>query len=55
VINTIGFNSTIDADNGYILIKPFYSGGDRSKLLIYDAVEKRQRLSDPGFIQWTLS
>ena len=44
-----GFNSTIDADGGYVLIKPFYEGGDRSKVLIYDTVTESVDLIDTGF------
>lgn len=44
-----GFNSTIDADSGYVLIKPFYEGGDRSKVLIYDTVNETAEIIDTGF------
>ncbi len=44
-----GFNSTIDADSGYVLIKPFYAGGDRSKVLIYDTVNETAEIIDTGF------
>ena len=44
-----GFNSTIDADGGYVLIKPFYEGGDRSKVLIYDTGQETAQLIDTGF------
>ena len=44
-----GFNSTIDADGGYVLIKPFYEGGDRSKVLIYDTAQETAQLIDTGF------
>ncbi|MBT99267.1 MAG: hypothetical protein CL902_11680 [Dehalococcoidia bacterium] len=44
-----GFNSTIDADSGYILIKPFYAGGDRSKVLIYDTLNETAEIVDTGF------
>jgi len=44
-----GFNSTIDADGGYVLIKPFYEGGDRSKVLIYDTAQETAQLFDTGF------
>ena len=45
----IGFNSTIDADGGYVLIKPFYQGGDRS-LLVFDTATETARLIDTGFV-----
>jgi hypothetical protein len=48
-VEVTGFDSTIDADSGYILIKPFYAGGDRSKLLIYDTVEKTSEIIETGF------
>jgi len=48
-VEVTGFNSTIDADSGYILIKPFHAGGDRSKLLIYDTVEETSQIIDAGF------
>ncbi len=48
-VDVTGFNSTIDAVSGYILIKPFYSGGDRSKLLIYDTVEKTSEIIETVF------
>ncbi|PKB72283.1 MAG: hypothetical protein BZY87_01335 [SAR202 cluster bacterium Io17-Chloro-G6] len=44
-----GFNSTIDADGGYVLIKPFYEGGDRTKLLIYDTTKETAELINTGF------
>ncbi len=44
-----GFNPAIDADGGYVLIKPFYEGGDRSKVLIYDTAEETAQLFDTGF------
>ena len=44
-----GFNSTIDADGGYVIIKPFYEVGDRSKLLIYDTARETAELIDTGF------
>ena len=44
-----GFNSTIDADGGYVLIKPFYEGGDRSKVVIYDTAKETAELFDTGF------
>ena len=44
-----GFNSTIDADGGYVLIKPFYEGGDRSKVLIFDTTKETAQLFDTGF------
>ena len=39
-IQIIGFNSTIDADGGYVLIKPWYDGGDRSKVLLYNTADE---------------
>ena len=45
----IGFNSTIDADGGYVLLKPFYQGGDRL-LLIFDTATETARLIDTGFV-----
>jgi len=45
----IGFNSTIDAEGGYVLIKPFYQGGDRS-LLVSDTATETARLTDTGFV-----
>ena len=44
-----GFNPTIDADGGYVLIKPFYEGGDRSKVLVYDTAQETAQLFDTGF------
>jgi len=44
-----GFNSTIDADGGYVLIKPFYEGGDRTKVLIYDTSRETAKIIDTGF------
>ncbi len=44
-----GFNSTIDADGGFVLIKPFYEGGDRSKVLIYDTAQETAEIVDTGF------
>ena len=44
-----GFNSSIDADGGYVLIKPFYEGGDRSKVLIYNTGLETAELFDTGF------
>ncbi|HCL25843.1 MAG TPA: hypothetical protein DHW65_05800 [Dehalococcoidia bacterium] len=44
-----GFNSTIDADGGYVLIKPFYEGGDRSKVLVYDTTQQSAEIFDTGF------
>jgi hypothetical protein len=35
-----GFTSTIDADGGFVLIKPWYEGGDRSKVLIFDTAQQ---------------
>jgi len=45
----IGFNSTIDADGGYVLIRPFYQGGDRS-LLVFDTATETAQLIDTGFV-----
>ncbi len=45
----IGFNSTIDADGGYVLIRPFYQGGDRS-LLVFDTATATAQLIDTGFV-----
>ena len=44
-----GFNSTIDADGGYVLIKPWYDGGDRSKVLLFDTVKGTAEIIDTGF------
>jgi len=44
-----GFYSAIDADGGYVLIKPSYEGGDRSRLLIYDTANETVQLIDTGF------
>ena len=44
-----GFNSTIDADGGYVLIKPFYEDGDRSKVLIFDTAQETSEIIDTGF------
>ncbi|MQF96266.1 MAG: hypothetical protein FI731_11385 [SAR202 cluster bacterium] len=44
-----GFNSTIDADGGYVLIKPFYEGEDRSKVLVYDTAQQSAEIFDTGF------
>ena len=44
-----GFNSTIDADGGYILIKPWFDGGDRSKVLIDDTWNENAQIIDTGF------
>ncbi len=44
-----GFNSTIDADGGFVLIKPWYEGGDWSKVLIYDTARETARLIDTDF------
>ena len=44
-----GFNSAIDADGGYVLIKPFYEGGDRTTVLIYDTARETAELIDTGF------
>jgi len=44
-----GFNSSIDADGGYVLIKPFYEMGDRSKVLIYNTGLETAELFDTGF------
>jgi hypothetical protein len=44
-----GFNSTIDADGGYVLIKPWYNGGDRSKILIFDTATETANIIDTGF------
>jgi len=45
----IGFDSRIDADGGYVLIKPWYEGGDRSKVLIYDTGRETAEVVDTGF------
>ena len=44
-----GFTSTIDADGGYVLIKPWFEGGDRSKVLVYDTVTETAQIIDTGF------
>ena len=44
-----GFNPAIDADGGYVLIKPFYEGGDRSKVLIYNTARETAEIFDTGF------
>ncbi len=44
-----GFYSTIDADGGYVLIRPSYEGGDRSMVLIYDTATETAELFDTGF------
>ncbi|MDA0262684.1 MAG: hypothetical protein O3A93_03055 [Chloroflexi bacterium] len=44
-----GWNATIDADNGYVLIKPFYEGGDRSKVFVYNTASATGELIDTGF------
>ena len=44
-----GFTSTIDADGGYVLIKPWYDGGDRSKVLIFDTAQQTAQIIDTGF------
>jgi hypothetical protein len=45
----IGFNSTIDADGGYVLIKPWYDGGDRSKVLLYNTADETVEIINTGF------
>ena len=45
----IGFNTTIDADGGYVMIKPFYESGDRTKVLIYDTANHTANVVDTGF------
>ncbi len=48
--NTVnGFNSTIDADGGYVLIKPWYDGGDRSKVLLFNTADETAEVIDTGF------
>ena len=44
-----GLTSTIDADGGYVLIKPWYNGGDRSKLLIFNTATEIANIIDTGF------
>ncbi|MDA1127923.1 MAG: hypothetical protein O2913_04385 [Chloroflexi bacterium] len=44
-----GFNSSIDADGGYVLIKPFYEGGDRTKLLLYNTALEAAEIFETGF------
>ena len=44
-----GFNSTIDADGGYVLIKPWFDGGDRSKVLLFDTATETAEVIDTGF------
>ena len=44
-----GFDSTIDADGGCVLIKPWYNGGDRSKILIFDTATETANIIDTGF------
>lgn len=48
-IQIIGFNSTIDADGGYVLIKPWYDGGDRSKVLLYNTADETVEIINTGF------
>ena len=45
----VGFTSTIDADGGFVLIKPWYDGGDRSKVLIFDTAQETAQIIDTGF------
>ena len=48
--NTVnGFNSTIDADGGYVLIKPWYDGGDRSKVLLFNTADETAEIIDTEF------
>lgn len=47
--NVVGFTSTIDADGGYVLIKPWYDGGDRSKVLIFDTKRETAEIIGTGF------
>ena len=42
-------NAQLIADGGYVLIKPFYEGGDRSKVLIYDTARETAQIIDTGF------
>ena len=44
-----GFFSKIDADGGYVLIKPHFEGGGRSKVLICDTERETAELIDTGF------
>lgn len=44
-----GFTSTIDADGGYVLIKPWYDGGDRSKILLFNTATETANIIDTGF------
>ena len=45
----IGFDSMIGADGGYLLIKPFYQGGDRP-LLVFDTATETAQLIDTRFV-----
>ena len=45
----IGFNSTVDAACGYVLVKPFFQGGDKS-LLIFNTASETAELIDTGFV-----
>jgi len=42
------FDSTIDADGGYVLIKPWYNGEDRSNILIFDTTRETATIIDTG-------
>ncbi|NQW23861.1 MAG: hypothetical protein HQ475_10500 [SAR202 cluster bacterium] len=44
-----GLSRTFDVDGGYLVFQPYYEGGDRSKLVIYDTVEGTAELVDTGF------
>lgn len=44
-----GLSSSFDVDGGYVVFQPYYEGGDRSKLVIYDTVEGTAELVDTGF------
>jgi len=45
----IGFDSRIDADGGYVMIKPWYEGGDRTNVLIYDTNRETAEIVDTRF------
>jgi hypothetical protein len=45
----VGFTSMIDADGGFVLIKPWYDGFDRSKVLIFDTARETAQIIDTGF------
>lgn len=44
-----GFSSTFDVDGGYALVRPVFTGGDYSKVVIYDTARRTAEMFNTGF------